>query len=77
MFYGPLAGALLLRLLTDGTVRYTGNTSLVLGLLILAIVLLVRKGPVDLLAERWLARKARRSASPRHAPGAVVLKEAS
>jgi branched-chain amino acid transport system permease protein len=77
VFYGPLAGALLLRLLTDGTVRYTGNTSLVLGVLILAIVLLVRKGPVDLLAERWQARKARRSARPRHAPSAVVLKEAS
>lgn len=64
VFYGPLAGALLLRLLTDGTVRYTGNTSLVLGVLILAIVLLVRKGPVDLLNEWWLARKTRRNAGP-------------
>lgn len=59
VFYGPLAGALLLRLLVDGTTRYTGNTSLVLGVLILAIVLVVRKGPVDWLNEWWQARKAR------------------
>lgn len=56
VFYGPLAGALLLRLLVDGTTRYTGNTSLVLGVLILAIVLLVRKGPVDRLNEWWQER---------------------
>ncbi|MGB3071847.1 MAG: branched-chain amino acid ABC transporter permease [Ottowia sp.] len=63
VFYGPLAGAALLRLLIDGTTRYTGNTSLVLGLLILAIVLLVRKGPVDLLYERFQARRARRAST--------------
>jgi len=49
--------------LIDGTTRYTGNTSLVLGLLILAIVLLVRKGPVDLLYERFQARRARRAST--------------
>ena len=59
VFYGPLAGAALLRLLIDGTTRYTGNTSLVLGVLILLIVLVVRKGPVDLLHERLQARRAR------------------
>ncbi|WP_051236148.1 branched-chain amino acid ABC transporter permease [Ottowia thiooxydans] len=67
VFYGPLAGALLLRLLVDGTTRYTGNTSLVLGVLILAIVLLVRKGPVDKLNDWWQQRKGRPMA-----PGTAV-----
>lgn len=61
VFYGPLAGAALLRLLVDGTTRYTGNTSLVLGLLILAIVLIFRKGPVDILNERRLAKAAEKA----------------
>lgn len=62
VFYGPLAGAALLRLLVDGTTRYTGNTSLVLGLLILLIVLALRKGPVDLLYDRLRERKEKRAA---------------
>ena len=56
VFYGPLAGALILRVLIDTTTRYTGSTSLVLGVLILSIVLLLRKGPVDLLNERRVAK---------------------
>lgn len=60
VFYGPLAGAALLRLLVDGTTRYTGNTSLALGVLILAIVLVLRKGPIDLLNERRIERAFRR-----------------
>lgn len=71
VFYGPLAGALLLRLLVDGTTRYTGNTSLVLGMLILAIVLLVRKGPVDRLDDWWRQRRAR-SVDPETATAGAV-----
>lgn len=65
VFYGPLAGAGLLRLLIDETTRYTGNTSLVLGVLILAIVLIFRKGPVDLLNDRRLAKAARKAKAGR------------
>lgn len=65
VFYGPLAGAALLRLLVDGTTRYTGNTSLVLGILILLIVLALRKAPVDLIYERIKERKDRRAALQR------------
>ena len=65
VFYGPLAGALLFRVLIDMTTRYTGNTSLVLGMLILAIVLLVRQGPVDRLAELWQERKRENSRADR------------
>ena len=57
VFYGPLVGAAIYRILVDGTTRYTGNTSLVLGLLILLIVLVLKKGPVDLLSERLAERR--------------------
>lgn len=69
VFYGPLAGALLWRVLVDGTTRYTGNTSLVLGAIILVIVLLVRKGPVDRLNDWWQARKVGPVHSARDADG--------
>lgn len=57
VFYGPLAGAAILHALIDLTTRYTGNTSLALGSLILFIVLVLRKGPLDILHE-WLQGRA-------------------
>jgi branched-chain amino acid transport system permease protein len=69
VFYGPLAGAALLRVLVDGTTRYTGNTSLVLGVLILLIVLVLRKGPIDLLYDHLKDRKLRRTAGAAPAAG--------
>lgn len=57
VFLGPLVGTVILRLLNDITVSYTSHTELVLGLVILVLVLGLRKGPLDLLAERWENRR--------------------
>lgn len=57
VFLGPLVGTVILRLLNDITVSYTSHTELVLGVVILVLVLGLRKGPLDLLAERWENRR--------------------
>ena len=57
VFLGPLVGTVILRLLNDVTVTYTSHTELVLGIVILVLVLGLRKGPLDLLAERWENRR--------------------
>lgn len=57
VFVGPLVGTVILRLLNDIAVSYTTHTDLVLGIVILALVLGLRKGPLDLLAERWENRR--------------------
>ncbi len=57
VFLGPLVGTVILRLLNDITVSYTSHTELVLGLVILVLVLGLRKGPLDLLAERLENRR--------------------
>jgi len=57
VFLGPLVGTVILRLLNDITVSYTSHTELVLGIVILVLVLGLRKGPLDLLAERWENRR--------------------
>jgi branched-chain amino acid transport system permease protein len=57
VFLGPLVGTIILRLLNDITVSYTSHTELVLGVVILVLVLGLRKGPLDLLAERWENRR--------------------
>lgn len=58
VFYGPLAGASILLALIDLTTRYTGNTSLALGALILFLVLILRGGPIDLLYE-WIQARSK------------------
>ncbi|MFN4017440.1 MAG: branched-chain amino acid ABC transporter permease [Reyranella sp.] len=57
VFLGPLVGTVILRLLNDITVSYTSHTELVLGIVILVLVLGLRKGPLDLLAEHWENRR--------------------
>ena len=57
VFLGPLVGTVILRLLNDITVSYTSHTELVLGIVIRVLVLGLRKGPLDLLAERWENRR--------------------
>lgn len=58
VFFGPLVGATILFTLVDLTTRYTGNTNLALGALILFIVLVLRGGPVDLLYD-WIQQRLR------------------
>lgn len=67
VFLGPLVGTVILRLLNDITVSYTSHTELVLGIVILVLVLGLRKGPLDLLAERWENRRQARAQAVRDA----------
>ena len=57
MFLGPLVGTVILRLLTDVTIAWTSHTELVLGIVILVLVLGLRKGPLDVIAERLESRR--------------------
>ena len=57
VFLGPLVGTVILRLLTDVTIAYTSHTELVLGIVILILVLGLRKGPLDVVAERLESRR--------------------
>ena len=57
VFLGPLVGTVLLRVITDIIVVYTSHTELVLGIVILLVVLGLRKGFVDLIAEQFEARR--------------------
>ena len=67
VFLGPLVGTVILRLLNDITVTYTSHTELVLGIVILVLVLGLRKGPLDLLAERWENRRQAKAQAVRDA----------
>jgi branched-chain amino acid transport system permease protein len=57
VFPGPLAGTALLLLLSDRITNITGHHGLVLGTLLLAIVLGLRKGLLDFAAENWRERR--------------------
>lgn len=57
VFLGPLAGTVILRVLNDVTIAYTSHTDLVLGIVILVLVLGLRKGPLDVIAERLENRR--------------------
>ena len=57
VFVGPLVGTVILRLLNDFTIAYTTHTDLVLGIVILVLVLGLRKGPLDVVAERLEHRR--------------------
>ena len=67
VFLGPLVGTVILRLLNDITVTYPSHTELVLGIVILVLVLGLRKGPLDLLAERWENRRQAKAQAVRDA----------
>ncbi|KAF0098671.1 MAG: branched-chain amino acid transport system permease protein [Rhodospirillaceae bacterium] len=67
VFLGPLVGTVILRLLNDITVSYTSHTELVLGIVILVLVLGLRKGPLDLLADRWENRRQAKAQAVRDA----------
>lgn len=57
VFLGPVLGTVMLRVLNDVTVAYTEHTDLVLGLVILLFVFGLRKGVLDIVAERISDRR--------------------
>ena len=57
VFLGPVVGTIILRILNDVTIAYTEHTGLVLGIVILVLVLGLRKGPLDVIAERLENRR--------------------
>lgn len=61
VFLGPLVGTILLRVLNDLTVSYTEHTELVLGIVILFFVLVLRKGLLDIIADRLENRRQARA----------------
>lgn len=56
LFFGPVIGAVLLRLLEHFVTIYTEHNGLVLGIVILVIVLGLRQGVADYVVE-WLRRR--------------------
>lgn len=56
-FLGPTLGAAVLLSLNDVVTRFTEHHGLVMGILILVVVLGLRKGVTDVLAQWWQERK--------------------
>ncbi len=62
VFLGPLVGAAVFLLLNDNITRLTEHHGIVMGVVLLAIVLGMRKGFLDVLDEWWQARASRAEA---------------
>ncbi len=62
VFLGPLVGAAVFLLLNDNITRMTEHHGIVMGVVLLAIVLGMRKGFLDVLDEWWQARSSRAQA---------------
>jgi branched-chain amino acid transport system permease protein len=75
VFLGPLVGTVILRVLNDVTIAYTSHTDLVLGIIILVLVLGLRKGPLDVIADRLENRRQRTAQKLRDAADAVSAEE--
>ena len=73
-FLGPILGAILLRILNDVVQMYTSHTELVIGLVILFVVLVLRRGILDFLIDKRDAAKERRSARDSEAGESVLTK---
>lgn len=58
VFLGPVVGAGLLLSLNDIVTRFTEHHGLALGILILIVVLVLRKGVTEVLVQRWQERRA-------------------
>jgi branched-chain amino acid transport system permease protein len=65
VFVGPLVGTLLFLLLNDTITRLTEYHGIAMGLVLLAVVIGLRQGLLDLLDEWWKARRVRASALAR------------
>jgi len=70
VFLGPLAGAGILLLLNDLVTRYTEHYSLVLGVVILAFALGLRKGLLGFLVDVWSKRPAAKATTNPARPAA-------
>jgi branched-chain amino acid transport system permease protein len=75
VFLGPLVGTVILRFLNDVTIAYTSHTDLVLGVVILVLVLGLRKGPLDVIAERLENRRQTAAQKLRDAADAASAEE--
>jgi branched-chain amino acid transport system permease protein len=75
VFLGPLVGTVILRVLTDLTIAYTSHTELVLGIVILVLVLGLRKGPLDVIAERLESRRQAKAQRVRDAADDAAKKQ--
>ena len=75
VFLGPLVGTVILRVLNDVTIAYTSHTDLVLGIVILILVLGLRQGPLDVIAERLENRRQTAAQKLRDAADAVAAEE--
>jgi hypothetical protein len=64
VFFGPLAGAIMLLMLNDAVTKLTEHYGLVLGIIILMFALGLRKGFMDYLAEWWRGRQASSAVVP-------------
>ncbi|MFK7963104.1 MAG: branched-chain amino acid ABC transporter permease [Burkholderiaceae bacterium] len=73
-FLGPILGAILLRILNDVVQMYTSHTELVIGLVILFVVLVLRRGVLDFLIDKRNAAKERRSTRNTEADESVLTK---
>ncbi|MCP1337252.1 branched-chain amino acid ABC transporter permease [Futiania mangrovi] len=57
VFLGPLLGAVLLRILNDVVQSYTTHSEIVIGIVILAVVLGLRRGILDFIRDLWVERE--------------------
>lgn len=57
VFFGPLLGAVALRVLNDVVQMYTTHTEIVIGFVILAVVLGLRRGLLDFARDWWIERQ--------------------
>lgn len=57
VFLGPLLGAVALRILNDVVQMYTSHTEIVIGFVILAVVLGLRRGLLDFARDWWIERQ--------------------
>ncbi|MEZ5660742.1 MAG: branched-chain amino acid ABC transporter permease [Burkholderiaceae bacterium] len=64
-FLGPILGAVLLRVLNDVVQMYTSHTEIVIGLVILFVVLGLKRGVLDFLMDKRLARIERQAGNDR------------
>ncbi|MSQ59700.1 MAG: branched-chain amino acid ABC transporter permease [Betaproteobacteria bacterium] len=64
VFFGPLFGAVILLLLNDFVTKITEHYGLVLGIIILAFALGLRKGLLGVITEYFRERRAARAGAP-------------
>ncbi|WP_420391215.1 branched-chain amino acid ABC transporter permease, partial [Acuticoccus sp.] len=74
-FFGPLLGALLLRIINDLVLAYTEYTELVTGIAILVVVLGLRRGVLDFVFD--IAERRRERAEQSAQSGALAKRAAA